>query len=80
MTKEQIAAELARLDQEDAARDTRLNAIKQIAIDNANVAIDQGQIDEYEDNMSDTIGERFSDCTRNEWNIAADLFNKIVGR
>jgi hypothetical protein len=80
MTDEQIKAELARLDEEDAARDARYAKLKEIALDNARCALDQGDIDNYEDNVGDTIKEVFPDASHYEWNYAYDVFNKAVGR
>ena len=80
MTNDEIKAELARLDAEDATKDQRINAIKAIARDNAVVALDQDQIDEYEDNLADTLAELFPDLTDNEYRIAFDTYNKLTGK
>lgn len=60
---------------------TRQEQIEQIAKNNALVALDQRDcIEDYDQNMRDTIAELFPDWTYAEALMAEQIFNKIVGR
>jgi hypothetical protein len=57
---------------------TRRDQILEIARNNALEGLDQGRVDDYEDNMHDTLTELFPDCTPAEAGLAEDEFNRIV--
>lgn len=58
----------------------RQKQIKEIARQNARIAIDQGEVESYRDNMLDTMAETFSDLTTAEFNLAEQDFSRITKR
>lgn len=57
---------------------TREQKILAIAKANAMSGLDQHQIEDYEDNMRDTIAELFPDWTEKDARIAETEFNRII--
>ena len=58
----------------------RRSQIIEIAKQNALEGLDQGRIEDYNDNMRDTIAELFPDWTAEEVALAEVTFDEIVSR
>ena len=58
----------------------RQKQIKAIARQNALIAVDQGAVESYQDNMRDTLAETFTDLTMAECNLAEQTFARIANK
>ena len=56
----------------------RLAAILEIVRSNAREGIDQGRVEDYRDNMHDTLNEMFPEITPSEARAAEVEFDRIV--
>ena len=57
---------------------TRQEQIIEIARNNALEGLDQGRVEDYLDNMRDSLAEIIPDCTPAEAGLAEDVFNQIA--